>query len=339
MEFVAAGAMKALLPKLRELVKDEYNLGKRVRKGVRSLETELTMMHAALCKVAEVPPDQLDEQVRTWAAKVRELSYDMEDAVDAFMVGREHGEPTANLKSRVKRLVKKTTKLFSKGKALHRVADAIKEAQDLAEQLAALRQRYGLELQDSSSSGATIDPRLTALYSEVTELVGIDHARDELIKMLTQGDHDASKQQLKIISIVGFGGLGKTTIAKAVYENIKVQFDCGAFVSVSQNPDITKIFKKMLHQLDKVKYANINEATRDETQLIDELREFLWNKRYASPNANRSFFFSREHQVIEFVHACMHLFSTVLVFDYRFTVLIQIPRVCSSLFARRYTLI
>uniref|UniRef100_A0A0E0B7D7 Disease resistance N-terminal domain-containing protein n=1 Tax=Oryza glumipatula TaxID=40148 RepID=A0A0E0B7D7_9ORYZ len=54
---VTAGAMRALLPKLAELLKDEYNLEKHVRKGVKSLEIELEMMHAALRKVAEVPLD------------------------------------------------------------------------------------------------------------------------------------------------------------------------------------------------------------------------------------------------------------------------------------------
>ena len=46
-------------------------------------------MHAALCKVAEVPRDQLDEQVRLWAGEVRELSFDMEDVVGKFLVRAE----------------------------------------------------------------------------------------------------------------------------------------------------------------------------------------------------------------------------------------------------------
>lgn len=278
---VTAGAMTALLPKLARLLKDEYNLEKHVKEGFKSLEIELTMMHAALRKVAEVPLDQLDDQVKIWASKVREISYDMEDAVDAFMVRVEddsHSGPST-FKNRVKRSIKKISKLFRKAKELHQIADVIKEAQALAQQMAGLRERYsGLELQNNGVA-ATIDPCLTALYIDATDLVGIDHAREELIKILTEGE-DSSKQKLKIISIVGFGGLGKTTLARAVHEKIGAQFDCSPFVSVSRNPDVRMIFKKMLHQLDKVKYANINESSRDEIQLIDELREFLQDKRY-----------------------------------------------------------
>jgi len=41
-----------------------------------------------------------------------------------------------------------------------------------------------------------------------------------------------------------------------------------------------KIFKDILLELDKDKYENIHNTTRDEKQLIDILREFLSNKRY-----------------------------------------------------------
>uniref|UniRef100_A0ACD5U6V0 Uncharacterized protein n=1 Tax=Avena sativa TaxID=4498 RepID=A0ACD5U6V0_AVESA len=233
-------------------------------------------MHVVLRRVGDVQPEQIDEQVSIWAGKVRELSHDMEDAVDALMVRVEEDGPV-NMKNRINKFLKKTTKLFGKGKALRQISDAIEEAQELAKELGELRQRYILEAHTNSMG--TIDPRLKAVFKDVTQLVGIEDTRDELIKRLSDGD-ERSKQQLKTMSIVGFGGLGKTTLAKAVYDKIKGQYDCGAFVSVSQNPDMTKIFKKVLYGLDKTKYSNINEAVRDEEQLISELRMFLQDKRY-----------------------------------------------------------
>lgn len=225
---------------------------------------------------------KLDPQVRVWAAKVRELSYNMEDAVDAYMVRVYDGGQDAlgpnNLKNRVKKFVRRTKKLFSKGKALHQISGAVQDAQELAKELSELRQRYALEA-FAGGVGNAIDPRLKAVYRDVTELVGIEGTRDELIEKLLD-ENEMSKQQLKALSIVGFGGLGKTTLARAVYAKIKSQFSCGVFVSVSRNPDITNIFKKMLYGLDSSKFANINEAVRDNQQLIDELRAFLLDKRY-----------------------------------------------------------
>ncbi|KAF6986938.1 hypothetical protein CFC21_004626 [Triticum aestivum] len=274
-------AMIPLIKKLRGLLANEYNLEKRVRKGVKSLITELEMMHAVLSKIGTKPAEQLDEQVLMWAGKVRELSYRMEDAVDGFLVrvedvGHDHG--SNNMKNRVKKFLKRATKLFTKGKALHQISNDIEEAQWLSQELGDLRQKYMSDA-DTKGNGDAIDPRLKAVYKDVTELVGIDHIRDELIEKLCDGN-ERSKDQLRTMSIVGFGGLGKTTVAKAVYDKIKVQFDSVAFVSVSRTPDMTKIFKKILYELDKSKYATINEAARDHEQLLDELRNFLQDKRY-----------------------------------------------------------
>jgi disease resistance protein RPM1 len=115
------------------------------------------------------------------------------------------------------------------------------------------------------------------LYTEATKVVGLQEAKKEVIKML-EGD---GGQQKRIVSIAGFGGLGKTTLAKAVYDDIKAQFGCTAFVSVSRNPDTQKLLKDMLYQLDKKTFADIHSKMLDERLLIDEAIVFLGNKRYA----------------------------------------------------------
>ncbi|KAF7033039.1 hypothetical protein CFC21_044164 [Triticum aestivum] len=274
---IAMGAIGPLLPRLTDLLVGEFTLEKRVRKGIESLITELTLMHAALRTVAKVSPDELDEGVKIWAEKVKRLSYQMEDIVDTFMVHVQDGGEPANPKNGIKKLLKKTTKLFKKGKNLHRISDALEEAVGQAKQLAELRQRY--ELVHDTGAGASIDPRVMTLYKDVTELVGIEDTRDELINRLIEGD-DWLNHPKKTVSIVGVGGLGKTTLAKAAYDKIKVQFDCGAFVSVSQNPDIKKILKDILFELDNNKYTKIYDEVRDETHLIDEIIRFLNDKRY-----------------------------------------------------------
>ena len=90
---LGTAAIGSLLPKLVKLLKEERNLHKGMRKKIKSLSRELQSMDAVLRKVAEVPPDQLEELVKLWARDVRELSYDMEDIVDTFLVRVKGPEP------------------------------------------------------------------------------------------------------------------------------------------------------------------------------------------------------------------------------------------------------
>ena len=82
---LATEALGNLLPKLVQLLQDEYNLQTGAKKDIQFLSSELETIHAALRKVGEVPREQLGELQRIWARDVREMSYDMEDCVDLFV--------------------------------------------------------------------------------------------------------------------------------------------------------------------------------------------------------------------------------------------------------------
>ncbi|KAL6842886.1 hypothetical protein ACP4OV_027199 [Aristida adscensionis] len=195
---VVTGAMGTLLPKLGNLLKEEYQLQKCVRDEVVFLKAELESMEPALLKVSEAPIDQPpDVQIR--------------DNI---------GADIKNIKMRV-------------------------------EEVSERRDRCKIDQIAAKPVGITIESLcLSALYRKPTELFGAKEKSDDLVKMLMQGD-EASKQQLRIVSIVGLGGLGKRTLAKAVYRRLKEGFDCGVFVSASQNPNMKNIFKNMLYELER----------------------------------------------------------------------------------------
>lgn len=94
---------------------------------------------------------------------------------------------------------------------------------------------------------------MLALYEDEAKLVGIDHSREEIIKLLSmegEGEGEgASEQKLKLVSIVGPGGMGKTTLANAVYQKLEGKFECTAFVSVSLQPNMKNILSSILRQV------------------------------------------------------------------------------------------
>ncbi|CAN6382161.1 unnamed protein product [Urochloa humidicola] len=274
MEF-ATGALGTLLPKLGKLLRDEHRLQNSVKKNIEFLSMELESTQAALRKVGEVPLEQLDEQVRIWARHASELSYDMEDIVDTFLVRIKGPEPPS--KRSAKRFIKKMKDVFTKVKVQHGIGQDIKDIKERVKQIAERRDRYKVD-DITPAKTVGVDPRLASLYTKAADLVGIDEAREELITMLTKAD-DTSMQLQRIVSVVGFGGLGKTTLANAVYDKLKGQFGCTAFVPVGRNPDLKKVLKDILIDLDK-KFMSSEYTTLDERQLINEIQVFLENKRY-----------------------------------------------------------
>ncbi|CAN6373127.1 unnamed protein product [Urochloa humidicola] len=276
---LVTGAIGTIGPKLLKLLKDEYNLQKDLRDKVKSLSDEMESVHAVLRKVAEVPWDKLDEQVKIWARQVREASYDMEDVLDTFLVRVEDHGPAK--KGRLKRALKKMGDLFSKGKVRHGIAGAIDDIKKQLQEVAKRRTRYQIDnIVAKPAATSTIDPRLKDMHIEATQLIGIDKSSRELEAKLLPQDGNDSNGKTKIVSVVGVGGLGKTTLTKAVYDKLRPHFDFGAFVPVSRDPDLKKALRDILIGLDKERYMEVKYNILDERQLIKELRDFLLSKRY-----------------------------------------------------------
>ncbi|KAL6908222.1 hypothetical protein ACP4OV_002392 [Aristida adscensionis] len=268
---VVLGALQSLLPKLTDLLIGEYNLQKEVKGGIRFLKSELESMQGALEKISETPVDQLDKQDKIWAREVRELSYDIEDKIDIFRVEVLGSEPAKQ--QGFMNFIDKTIRSLKKPKSQRKIVVDIREIKCRVQEVAKRRDRYKID--SVVAQPIRVDPRALVRYENVTKLVGIDEARDEVIKILMTKGNEVSKQPDKVVSIVGFGGLGKTTLANLVYQELKPKvelFDCSAFLSVSQTPDTDKLLKDMFYQLAGYSTTSIN--------VIVELRKFLEKKRY-----------------------------------------------------------
>ncbi|KAL6847376.1 hypothetical protein ACP4OV_023229 [Aristida adscensionis] len=266
------GAMGSLLWKLGALLSDEYKLLTSVKADIMFLKAELESMHAFLKRMSE--EEDPNEQSKCWMKEVRELSYDIEDTIDHVIF-----PPGAESKIKPQRFrgfVGRCMDFFTNSKTRHQIAKKIQHLKCHVIEASNRRARYKVDDAISRPCRTSIDPRLPAFYTETTRLVGIDGPGDKLIKLLTEGEDRLAK--LNVVSIVGFGGLGKTTIANEVYRKLEGQFEYTAFVSVSQNPDMKKILGNILCQ-DSWRQCSGNEAW-DEQQLITTIRQFLKDKRY-----------------------------------------------------------
>ena len=169
-------------------------------------------------------------------------------------------------------LVRKTVGKIKKLWFRHDIGKQIQELKTRVVEENARRYRYKLDDSTFRPAVVQIDNRLKAFYVETNKLEGIDSPEEQIIQWLTRnGKQD---QELNIMAIVGFGGLGKTTLAMQVYNKFKDKFDCTAFVSVSRGPSMKKVLMDLLKDV-----GAAIDPTDDEMRLINKLRGHLTKKR------------------------------------------------------------
>ncbi|KAM0832929.1 hypothetical protein ACQ4PT_064586 [Festuca glaucescens] len=259
----STGVMNSLLAKLTTLMGEEFAKLKNLRKEVKFISDELGSMKDALEKLADV--DELDPQTKRWRNTLREISYDIEDIIDDFL--QNIGEKDHDSWFGCKAIQGLKTLIFR-----HRLAGKIEEIKKLVCETSGRRKRYVLDnIVALSSSDVSIDPRVVTLYQNAASLIGVEGPKNELVDWLKD-----EEKQLKVVSIVGFGGLGKTTLANVVYGGLKEEFNCCAFVPVSQKPNIPKLLLSLLSQLGIISVSH--ECGLN--VLLDQLRKHLKTERY-----------------------------------------------------------
>uniref|UniRef100_A0A8R7QL40 Disease resistance protein RPP13 n=1 Tax=Triticum urartu TaxID=4572 RepID=A0A8R7QL40_TRIUA len=243
---------------------DEYTKLIGVRRQASFLKDELSTIKALLEKLELM--DELDPLAKNWRDHVREMSYDMENCIDDFM--RDLGGADAK-----KGFIRKTAKRLKTLRKRHHIAHRMEELKVLALEANERRMRYKIDdCINSTSRIVLVDPRMSAIYKEAAGLVGIDGPKKELVSCLAD-----TQENLKVVAIVGFGGLGKTTLAKQVYDEIGGQFSCKAFISISQRPDMASLLSGL--QL-KLGMKEESSHAREVQDIVGCLREHLTHKRY-----------------------------------------------------------
>ncbi|CAN6363379.1 unnamed protein product [Urochloa humidicola] len=271
-----AAAITALLPKLAAMLADEYELHSGVAAGVRYLQDELTSMQAAL---EAAPPAAAghgeDAQLNLWARTVRELAYDADDTVDSYGPTWCASPPGRRRRRRYK--------------ARRRIAGEIESIKSEVREASDRRRRFwipdaGIQPPRSPAAAPPADPRLHLLYENAAGLVGMGAPTEELARKLSLeaadgggGEEDARSQRLKMVAVVGAGGIGKTTLAREVYDKFRDKFDCVAFVTVSQNPDLEIVLGKILRQVSQTS-SEMHQSCREE-EIIQRIRDVLEDKR------------------------------------------------------------
>ncbi|KAK1292451.1 putative disease resistance protein [Acorus calamus] len=248
-----------LVKKVGDQLIEEAKFLKGVTNEVHSLETELKQLQQFLSK-ADRNCDK-EQDVNEWLRKLRDAAYDGEDIIDEFILRCE--------RRRCQRLrIKRWVLFLHDMPARRRVGKSIVGVNERLNAIFACKDRYGIEV--------NLPPALTQALEDRKErdshpqmdvvIVGFKDQEKRLVQRLT-GQID----ELRVVSIVGMGGLGKTTLAKKVYANrdVQMKFECIVWVSVAQNCQVNQLLQELINKI-KVWVSSITQHRKGD-ELLQEL--------------------------------------------------------------------
>ncbi|XP_059440821.1 putative disease resistance RPP13-like protein 1 [Corylus avellana] len=265
----------------------------------QGLGEKLDKWRKMLLRIQAVLDDAEEKQhtnkaVKQWVDDLRDLAYDVEDILDEFATEAlqrklKGGDDQAST-SKVRKLIPACcTGLTPHALRISiRIESKITEITDRFNDL--VKQEVDLGLLKGTAAGrkyrktGTLAP--TSVMNE-PHVYGRDKDKDALLELLrSEKCRDA---QLSVISILGMGGLGKTTLAQFLFQDEEVQknFDPKVWACVSEDFDVDRVTKTILQSLN-IENCDGKDRNWLQVRLEENLKgkkflvvlDDLWNEKY-----------------------------------------------------------
>ena len=225
---------------------------------VQQLQTELKRMQCFL-KDADARQNE-SEIIKLGVAEMKDLAYDAEDiiATYALKVGSKKG-------GGIQKILRRCACALDEGITVHTIGSAIADIMAKLSNLRRSFEDYGIRESiiqgggQSSLNETQRERRETYSHAERV-VVGLDDDTNRLVEFLLN--------EKGVASICGMGGLGKTTLAKMVYNHheVKQYFDLRAWAFISQQFQRRHVWEGILIGL-------LPPSTKEERDEIRELRD------------------------------------------------------------------
>ncbi|KAK1418729.1 hypothetical protein QVD17_27875 [Tagetes erecta] len=272
-ETIASALLGVVVEKLTDEALKKFARSQKIHSELDELQITLRQIQALLNDASH--KEISDESVGLWLNGLQHLAYDIDDVLDDVAAEAMHHELTPEsgaITSKVRKLIVPTccTKFSLTHRLLPKLDGIKKKLQNLENQKGDL----GLIVKDEKQKNTNKRGNETSLLE--FDVVGREGEKEKLINKLLESDQ-SSKENFSILPIVGMGGVGKTTLARLLYNDTKVKgrFELCAWVCVSDDFDISKITKTIYRAL-----SGENKQFEDLNQLQVALEEKIKGKQF-----------------------------------------------------------
>ncbi|XP_058738246.1 disease resistance protein RGA2-like [Vicia villosa] len=239
----------SLLGKLASYICEEAAQAYGVYEDLQGIKDTLSIVRGLLLDAE----DKKDHKhgLREWLRQLHNICSDAEDVLDGFELQHKKKqvvEASGSTKMKVRHFFSSSNPVVFRPKMAH----LLKRIRDRLYKVASDGNKFGLAT-ISIDHGLVVPRRETThSYIDALDVIGRENDREEIIKLLMQphprGDGDGD-QSLCVIPIVGIGGLGKTTLAKLVFNDKRMDelFQLKIWVCVSNDFDIRQLIIKVIN--------------------------------------------------------------------------------------------
>ncbi|KAM3685930.1 hypothetical protein ACJW31_11G156700 [Castanea mollissima] len=233
---LATSIIQVALDRLASHEVIDYFKGRKLNQELlQNLESVLSSAKPVLIDAEEKQFTNPD--VKNWLDELKDAVYVVDDLLDEIATEALRSKLDAKFRTSTKKLWRFVSILFDK-KIQSKLENVLGILQTLIEQ------KDNLNLKEVASV-VQLQPPTTSLVDEYG-VHGRDIDREEIFQKL-QLDN-AGGDEIRVVTIVGMGGIGKTYLAQLVYNDNRVdeKFDIKAWVCVSDTFDTFRIAKTVL---------------------------------------------------------------------------------------------
>lgn len=254
--------------KLGDFLLQEAGMLHGIHDQVAWVEHELRLMQCFLKDAAD-SKRKGDERVKHWVKQIRDITYEAEDAIDTFVLEKRRRRGFAGF---INRYAPTPSELIAR----HQTGAKIRGIKGRIHDISASRIAYGIRNLDGTEARVLPLRRPVLPHVDDAGVVGFESDKEKIVKKLIYDDN----LRRRVVSIVGTGGVGKTTLARKAYHSLEVQnnFDIRIWSSISRDYKVIDLLRKIAEKTGRIEKEQLERM--DEEQLTEKLYEALKRAKY-----------------------------------------------------------